>query len=441
MNVLFCASEANPWAASGGLGDVAGSLPKALVQNGVDCRVVMPLYGDLKYRDELEYITNFSVPVGWRSQYCGLFSARRDGVTFYFLDNEYYFKRTGLYDQIVASLNEAGVQFVELGGVEANPKISLSRKAAQLCIDEQVEMILAVGGGSVLDSSKSAAAGAANRCDPWLFSIGEKVPEKSLPVGAVLTISAAGSEMSNSCVMTNEDGWLKRGFNTDLNRPLFAIMNPELTYTVSPYQTACGITDIMMHTLERYFCFNTDNALTDRIAEGLLKSVIEAGKAAIENPRDYEARATLMWASSMSHNNLTGNGRDYFMRCHQIEHELSGMYDRVAHGAGLAVVFPAWAKFIYKNEKALPRFCQYANRVWGIDMDFDHPERTARLGIEATENYFKSIGMPVRLRELEVDDSKFEEMAEKCTFFGKRVLRDYIPLGKQEIVEIYRLGL
>ena len=350
-------------------------------------------------------------------------------------------KRTGLYDQIVASLNEAGVQFVELGGVEANPKISLARKAAQLCIDEQVEMILAVGGGSVLDSSKSAAAGAANRCDPWLFSIGEKVPEKSLPVGAVLTISPAGSEMSNSCVMTNEDGWLKRGFNTDLNRPLFAIMNPELTYTVSPYQTACGITDIMMHTLERYFCFNTDNALTDRIAEGLLKSVIEAGKAAIENPRDYEARATLMWASSMSHNNLTGNGRDYFMRCHQIEHELSGMYDRVAHGAGLAVVFPAWAKFIYKNEKALPRFCQYANRVWGIDMDFDHPERTARLGIEATENYFKSIGMPVRLRELEVDDSKFEEMAEKCTFFGKRVLRDYIPLGKQEIVEIYRLGL
>ena len=241
-------------------------------------------------------------------------------------------KRTGLYDQIVASLNEAGVQFVELGGVEANPKISLARKAAQLCIDEQVEMILAVGGGSVLDSSKSAAAGAANRCDPWLFSIGEKVPEKSLPVGAVLTISAAGSEMSNSCVMTNEDGWLKRGFNTDLNRPLFAIMNPELTYTVSPYQTACGITDIMMHTLERYFCFNTDNALTDRIAEGLLKSVIEAGKAAIENPRDYEARATLMWASSMSHNNLTGNGRDYFMRCHQIEHELSGMYDRGGGG-------------------------------------------------------------------------------------------------------------
>ena len=350
-------------------------------------------------------------------------------------------KRSGLYDQIVASLNESGIEFVELGGVQPNPKLSLSRKAAQLCIDEQVEMILAVGGGSVLDSSKSAAAGAANRCDPWEFSSGARKLTKSLPVGAVLTISAAGSEMSNSCVITNEDGWLKRGFGSDLNRPIFALMNPELTYTVSKYQTACGITDIMMHTLERYFCMNGDVALTDRLAEGLLKSVIEAGSIAIENPEDYEARATLMWASSLSHNGLTGNGRDYMMRCHQIEHDLSGMYDRIAHGAGLAVIFPAWAKYSYKNEKALPRFCQYATRVWGIEMDFEHPERTALKGIEATENYFKSIGMPVRLSELDVDDSKLEEMAEKCTFFGKRVLKDYMPLDKKEIIDIYKLAL
>ena len=350
-------------------------------------------------------------------------------------------KRSGLYDQIVASLHESGIEFVELGGVQPNPKLSLSRKAAQLCIDEQVEMILAVGGGSVLDSSKSAAAGAANRCDPWEFSSGARKLTKSLPVGAVLTISAAGSEMSNSCVITNEDGWLKRGFGSDLKRPIFALMNPELTYTVSKYQTACGITDIMMHTLERYFCMNGDVALTDRLAEGLLKSVIEAGSIAIENPEDYAARATLMWASSLSHNGLTGNGRDYMMRCHQIEHELSGMYDRIAHGAGLAVIFPAWAKYIYKNEKALPRFCQYATRVWGIEMDFEHPERTALKGIEATENYFKSIGMPVRLSELDVDDSKLEEMAEKCTFFGKRVLKDYMPLDKKEIIDIYRLAL
>lgn len=349
-------------------------------------------------------------------------------------------KKSGLYDQIVASLRENGIEFVELGGVQPNPKLSLSRKAAQLCIDEKVEMILAVGGGSVLDSSKSAAAGAANHCDPWEFSSGARVLEKSLPVGAVLTIAAAGSEMSDSCVITNEEGWFKRGFNSDHNRPLFAIMNPELTYTVSKYQTACGVTDIMMHTLERYFCMNGDVALTDHLAEGLLRSVIEAGKVVMDKPDDYEARATLMWASSLSHNGLTGCGRNFMMRCHQIEHELSGMYDRVAHGAGLAVIFPAWAKYIYKNEKALPRFCQFAQRVWGIEMDFEHPERTALAGIEACENFFKSLGMPVRLSELDVDDTKFDEMAEKCTFFGKRVLKDYIPLGKTEIIEIYNLA-
>ena len=349
-------------------------------------------------------------------------------------------KKSGLYDQIVASLRENGIEFVELGGVQPNPKLSLSRKAAQLCIDEKVEMILAVGGGSVLDSSKSAAAGAANHCDPWEFSSGARVLEKSLPVGAVLTIAAAGSEMSDSCVITNEEGWLKRGFNSNHNRPLFAIMNPELTYTVSKDQTACGVTDIMMHTLERYFCMNGDVALTDHLAEGLLRSVIEAGKVVMDKPDDYEARATLMWASSLSHNGLTGCGRDFMMRCHQIEHELSGMYDRVAHGAGLAVIFPAWAKYIYKNEKALPRFCQFAQRVWGIEMDFEHPERTALAGIEACENFFKSLGMPVRLSELDVDDTKFDEMAEKCTFFGKRVLKDYIPLGKKEIIDIYRLA-
>ena len=349
-------------------------------------------------------------------------------------------KKSGLYDQIVASLRENGIEFVELGGVQPNPKLSLSRKAAQLCIDEKVEMILAAGGGSVLDSSKSAAAGAANHCDPWEFSSGARVLEKSLPVGAVLTIAAAGSEMSDSCVITNEEGWLKRGFNSDHNRPLFAIMNPELTYTVSKYQTACGVTDIMMHTLERYFCMNGDVALTDHLAEGLLRSVIEAGKVVMDKPDDYEARATLMWASSLSHNGLTGCGRNFMMRCHQIEHELSGMYDRVAHGAGLAVIFPAWAKYLYKNEKALPRFCQFAQRVWGIEMDFEHPERTALAGIEACENFFKSLGMPVRLSELNVDDTKFDEMAEKCTFFGKRVLKDYIPLGKTEIIEIYNLA-
>ncbi len=257
-------------------------------------------------------------------------------------------KKSGLYDTVIRSLQEHGIDFVELGGVEANPKLSLARKAAELARSEQVELILAVGGGSVLDSAKAAA-------------------------GTILTLSASGSEMSDSCVITNEDGWLKRGFNAPCNRPLFSIMNPELTYTVSRYQTGCGIVDIMMHTLERYFSLNGENPLTDAMAEGLLRTVIQAGKTAIENPRDYEARAALMWAGSLSHNGLTGCGKQFVMRCHQLEHELSGAYDRIAHGAGLAVLFPAWAKYIFREN--LPRFAQYAANVWNIPMDFEHPER------------------------------------------------------------------
>lgn len=348
-------------------------------------------------------------------------------------------KRSGLYDTVVNSLKAAGVAFVELGGVEANPKLSLARKAARLAWEEQVELILAVGGGSVLDSAKAAAAGAYYDCDPWEFSSKKRVPEKAIPVGTILTLSASGSEMSDSCVLTNEDGWLKRGFNAPCNRPLFSIMNPELTFTVSKFQTGCGIVDIMMHTLERYFSLNGDNPLTDNLDEALLKSVAEAGRRAVADPQDYEARATLMWAGSLSHNGLTGCGKNFFMRCHQLEHELSGAYDRVAHGAGLAVIFPAWAKYIYRYN--VPRFARYAANVWGIPMDFEHPERTALAGIEAVENYFRSIGMPVRLSELSIDDSRFDEMAEKCTFFGKRTLPDYKELGKEEMMEIYRLSL
>ena len=348
-------------------------------------------------------------------------------------------KRTGLYDTVTASLREAEISFVELGGVEANPKLSLARKAAELARNEKADMILAVGGGSVLDSAKAAAAGACNACDPWEFSSKKRAPEKALPVGTILTLAASGSETSDSCVLTNEDGWLKRGFNAPCNRPLFSILNPELTYTVSKYQTGCGIVDIMMHTLERYFSLNGDNPLTDALAEGLLRTVVEEGKRAIRDPKDYEARAALMWAGSLSHNGLTGCGKTFMMRCHQLEHELSGAYDRVAHGAGLAVIFPAWAKYIYRYN--VSRFAQYAVNVWGLPMNFEHPERTALEGIQATEAYFQSIGMPVRLSELDVDDAKFDEMAEKCTFFGKRTLPDYIELGKKEMLDIYRLCL
>lgn len=347
-------------------------------------------------------------------------------------------KKNGTYDAVTASLERAGIGYVELGGVEPNPKLSLAKKGIELCRQEAIELVLAVGGGSAIDSAKMIAVGACNEGDPWEFSMKKRTPSGALPVGVVLTLSASGSEMSSSCVITNEEAQLKRGYTTPYHRPLFAICNPELTYTVSRFQTGCGIVDIMMHTMERYFSNSPDTDLTDRIAEGLLKSVVDAGKVAVERPEDYEARATLMWASSLSHNDLTGLGREVFMVCHQLEHELSGMYDRVAHGAGLSVVWPAWAKYVYT--RAPKRFAQYANRVWGCELDRVHPERTALEGILATEEYFRSIGMPVRLSELEVDGEGFEEMAEKCTLWGGRTLPGYVVLDKKEIIDIFEMA-
>ncbi|HEY8421274.1 MAG TPA: iron-containing alcohol dehydrogenase [Thermoclostridium sp.] len=348
-------------------------------------------------------------------------------------------KKTGLYDEVVKALNDSGIDFVELGGAQPNPILGLVKKGIEICKKENVELVLAVGGGSAIDSGKVIAVGAAHDCDPWLFSSKKKVPERALPVGTILTLSATGSETSSSAVITNEELKLKRGFNSDFNRPLFSILNPELTFTVSPYQTACGIVDIMMHTAERYLTQKGEAEVTDRIAEAVLKSTIMAGRVALKNPRDYEARATLMWAGSLSHNGLTGLGRDYFMVSHQIEHEISGMFEEVAHGAGLAVVFPAWMKYAYKFN--IPRFCQYAVRVWNCEMDYENPENTAIAGIEATIKYFKEIGMPTTLRELNIPEDSIEEMAEKCTDYGNRTLPGYIEYGKKEIIDILKLCL
>lgn len=349
-------------------------------------------------------------------------------------------KKNGLYESIVASLNDSKIDFVELAGVQPNPKLSLVKKGVQICKSQGIELVLAVGGGSVLDSAKVIATGALYDCDPWEFSAKITTPTMALPVGAVLTLSASGSEMSTSAVITNEENLLKRGYNSEFNKPLFSICNPELTYSVDKYQTACGIVDIMMHTLERYFTLSeSDVELTDRLAEGLIKTVINAGTKALDNPNDYGARANLMWAGSLSHNDLMGAGRKVFMACHHLEHELSGMYDFVAHGAGLSVVFIAWAKYLYKY--SIPRFCQYATRIWNIEMDYQNPEKTALAGILATERFFSDIGMPIRLSEFNIGGDKIAEMAQKCTFWGKRTLPDYIELGQKEIEDIFKLGL
>ena len=344
--------------------------------------------------------------------------------------------RSGLLDTVKTSLDAAGIAHVELGGVQANPVLSLAKKGIELCLQEDVDLILAVGGGSVIDSSKCIADGVGDpEHDPWKFFLKKAVPEKALPVATILTLAASVSEMSASCVITNEDGGLKRGFNSDTHRPLFSILNPELTFTVNEFQTGCGTVDIMMHTMERYFTKTNDVDLTDRIAEGLLKSVIEAGRVVHSNPQDYEARATLMWAGSLSHNDLTGAGRECFMSIHQMEHELSGMDPKVAHGAGLSALFGSWARYVCKYR--VERFAQFAVRVWNCEMNFENPMETALAGIEAMENFYRSINMPTNLKELGFTMDCFEEMAEKCTFFGTRTLNDFIPLEKKDIIAIY----
>lgn len=342
-------------------------------------------------------------------------------------------KKTGLYDVIVKSLTESGVDFVEMGGVEPNPKVTFVREAVKVAQEEKVEMILAVGGGSVIDSSKFTALSVGANADPWDIAMGKVKPVSALPVACVLTMSAAGSEMSSSAVITNLELNMKKGVGTELNRCLFAICNPELTYTVSKYQTACGVVDIMAHTMERYFTVLPDTDLTDRVAESVLKAVINAGKVAIDNPTDYDARATIMWASSISHNGLTGCGRENFLAVHQLEHALSGEYDEVAHGAGLAVLYPAWARYMYKEN--LPRFAQFARRVWDVVEEDD--EKCALLGIEKMKEYFLSLGMPDKLSDFGVPKEKCARLSELCTFNKTRTIKSYINMGYDEVKEIF----
>ena len=346
-------------------------------------------------------------------------------------------KRTGLLDKVIASLNEANLPFIELGGVEPNPKLSLIRKGLELCRAEGVDFLLAVGGGSVVDSAKAIGVGLANGCDPWDFIESKTAPTKCAPVGVVLTLSAAGSEMSNSDVITNDETQLKRGITSEAVRPVVAFLNPENTFTVSKFQTGCGIVDTMMHTLERYFTGDADCDLTDRLAEALLVAVRDAGRAAIANPEDYEVRATLMWASSLSHNDITGCGKIRKFPVHKIEHDISGVHDNVSHGAGLSVLFPAWAEYVLQYD--VMKFAQLANRVWGVEMNFDHPEVTACGGIRAIRAYFKEIGMPTTMKELGITPDGYDEIIEKTTL-GGTVLKSYIPLGAKEIREIYRLA-
>ena len=344
-------------------------------------------------------------------------------------------KKNGLYDCIINSLKEYDIEFVEMGGVEPNPKIEFVREAVRIAKREGVELVVAVGGGSVIDAAKYTALGAVTDCDVWDFVVGKQKPTSALPVACVLTIAAAGSEMSWSAVVSDLSLNMKRGLASNLIRPLFAVCNPELTYTVSSYQTACGITDIMAHTMERYFTPCEPVDITDQIAEGILRSVINAARVVMKEPNNYEARANIMWASSLSHNNLTGCGRINSLPVHQLEHAISGEYDSVAHGAGLAVLFPAWAKYVYTYN--LPRFAQFARNVWAVNEVDD--KKAAEMGIESMTEFFKSIGMPSTLREFGINADTIDKLTDLCTFNNTRTVNSVIKLGSKEIKDIFKL--
>ena len=348
-------------------------------------------------------------------------------------------KKSGLLDRVKNCLAEEGISFCELGGVKPNPELELVREGISLCVREGVDFILAVGGGSVLDSAKDIANGVANPdVDVWDFSLGKRVPEKTLKKGAVLTISAAGSEMSNSCVIINAETKEKRGYGCSCNRMDFAIENPELTYTVSPYQTACGAVNIAIHTIERYFCPGDNTYLTDGIAEAVIRAALKSGEDCIRNPRDYDARANMMWASSLAHNGLTGCGRSFAMAVHQLEHEVSGLYPSVAHGAGLAALWCSWARYVCEANTS--RWLQYASRVWNLPIDHEHPMETILKAIDLQEEYYQKIGMPVSLKELEIQESDLEILALNCSRNQTRVLPGYKELGYEDMLAIYKMA-
>lgn len=344
-------------------------------------------------------------------------------------------KRSGLFDRVTQSLEAAGVEWVELSGVQPNPRLSLVHEGIRLCRAQGVGFILAVGGGSVIDSAKAIAAGVPYSGEVWDFYEGKKSPQEALPVGCVLTIPAAGSETSGSTVITNENGELKRGLtSTEFLRPVFSFLNPELTITLPVYETAVGASDIMAHVLERYFTNTVHVDFSDRLCEAVLRGVIRNLPLVLAHPQDYDSRAELMWLGTQAHSDLIGMGREGDWASHDIEHELSGLYD-VPHGAGLATIFPAWMKTVYRHD--LPRFVQFAVRVWGVEMDHQNPEKTALEGIARYQGFLNSCGLPTSLEDLGVPRDQWETMAEKATLSPSGTVGRFVPLDKAGVLAVF----
>lgn len=344
-------------------------------------------------------------------------------------------KKSGLYDRVKASLNENGIEYCELGGVQPNPRLSLVHKGIELCRKEGVGLILAVGGGSVIDSSKAIALGVPYDKEVWNFYDGTAEPNECLPVATILTIPAAGSESSPSTVITNDEKKLKYGLTTQLVRPVFSILNPELMCTLPKYQIACGASDILAHLCERYFTNTKGVSLNDRLLEAAMKETISAAEKIINGEPEYSDRANLVWCSTMAHNNILGVGREQDWGSHAIEHELSALYD-IAHGAGLAIVMPAWMNYV-KNAD-ITRFVRFAVNVMNIDNSFFKPEETAACGIKAYRKFLSGLGLPVTLKEADIPTDRIREMSERCFRNGKRQVGKFMELTPDAVEAILK---
>lgn len=343
-------------------------------------------------------------------------------------------KRSGLYDRVKSSIAKETINLFELGGVMANPRLTLVKEGIKIVKENKIEFILAVGGGSVIDSAKAIAIGALYEGDVWDFYSRKAKIEKTLPIGVILTIPAAGSEASTSSVITNEDGWYKRGVGSTLIRPKFAIMNPVLTFTLSAYQTACGVADMLAHVMERYFT-NTKNVdFTDELCEATMRSIINHAKIVHNKPKDYPARAELMWESTIAHNGILGLGRVEDWASHGIEHEISAIYD-LAHGAGLAIIFPAWMKYVYAHDRT--RFARFANKVFGVEI-YKDMNKTIEIGIESLEVFFQKIGLKTKLSDVDISNDRFIEMATKATERG--AIGNFVKINKEDVIEILKLA-
>ncbi len=348
-------------------------------------------------------------------------------------------KQNGVYEKVIACLKSAGIEYVELGGVKPNPRLALVREGIRLCRENEVDFILAVGGGSAIDSAKAIAIGVPYEGDVWDFYTGKAEVKAALPIGTVLTIAAAGSEMSIGSVITNEDGMLKRSVTSELLYPVFSILNPEFTYSLPAYQTSCGVSDILAHLMERYFTNVRGVGTTDRLLEGSMRNIIDNGILVQERLDDYDVRSEIMWTGSIAHNNLLSTGRIGDWSSHNIEHELSSFND-IAHGAGLSIIFPAWMKYVYKHDMEL--FMQYASRVWGVEPNFFDKEQTILSAIGKLEAFYKRIGLPVRLSEIGIGLENLRAIANKCCMSDETedTLGNFVKLSKDDIYNILLLA-